>query len=545
MQRYRLTEYFALEIGDKVAWPLHVAPDTEGVTAVPIHLIRTEQGNLILNGDSAPDAATNNIREISCIDKNVTYSVPLRLTPRSYTDVLMQNFDDCKFGTNIADNMQYTRCKLYAVEGFVWPADVAGLYMRMSQQVAGETYILRNLCLMRDQSQYTFKPVNTKTVVIDNELFASQIQFDILDLNYVSSVVSDTAAALRAFLFGSIEQVQVTSNIDVTIGFIYTNDVYSFQSSLYDDPQVYLFNEFSLRSIKEAPLLSGDLNGVLYAKAEYMQGSAYSNPFLQLSMAHRSMQLDSYVQQQGASIDSVSLVYDITIQTFNVKGKALANASSYTTLQNSANVLSPVNFAPVIVDGETTDTKIHSAAIYVTATLTMQSALGDTRVSRATQIVLNMDQLADMCWRKQTKLDVHSVDIIHKVVNERIQIENTAGAGTDRVLYVNKPVYVQLKQIVVNDSYVSTDAVVRLPCAKNASINVALQLVDAEGSLADLTGLKGCTAVSGKGVIKDMLSWSANSISFSLSHNEGEQTTYHVLTSDGTEITQIVLSQSV
>jgi hypothetical protein len=317
--------------------------------------------------------------------------------------------------------------------------------------------------------------------------------------------------------------------------------LYIFDETLYGGSQLYTFNEFALREVKEVPVINADENSVLYARAEYVMGVGFANPYLQLSMNHRTMQLESFIAQQG-DIDAASIVYDILTQAFNADGELIEEARTHYTIQNSANLLAPLKYVPQIDDSEIAATKPNIIIVYVTAVLSMQSSLGDIRVSRSTQLILDDSQISAMCWYKQPQLQFNTQSIVHKVNVEKISVTQAA-AVNDRILTVTKPKYVHMKSIIVNDKFVADAARIDLHCAKNSVLNISIQLLNGTDEQVDMTSLNGSTARSDKGVIVDALTWSANLLSFALPNNEGDSTGWNVLAPDGTQITKIVLTK--
>jgi hypothetical protein len=253
------------------------------------------------------------------------------------------------------------------------------------------------------------------------------------------------------------------------------------------------------------------------------------------------MQLESFIAQQG-DIDAASIVYDILTQAFNADGELIEEARTHYTIQNSANLLAPLKYVPQIDDSEIAATKPNIIIVYVTAVLSMQSSLGDIRVSRSTQLILDDSQISAMCWYKQPQLQFNTQSIVHKVNVEKISVTQTA-AVNDRILTVTKPKYVHMKSIIVNDKFVADTARIDLHCAKNSVLNISIQLLNSTDEQVDMTSLKGSTARSDKSVTVDALTWSANLLSFALPNNEGDSTGWNVLAPDGTQITKIVLTK--
>ena len=546
MQRLRLTENFALEFGDLLARPLYSGEDDRRELSAPLHIIDGDLvGNpnikFILNADGSD---TNNVRETSSITKNATYSVLLTRTPQCYTDVLMQDFDDCLFVNETDDSAQYVKCKLYTVAGFKWPEEVAGIYLCLSQTINGVKHVLRNMSLLKSHgSQYQFKPVASKSVVLDNELFTNYIEFDILDLGFVGTTTQNQSiVALRKRLFGSEAQVNVNANIDVEIAWIWSEDIYEFAAPLYGQANLYEFNQWSAREIKRAPLLVTTSAQDLYAKAIYVAGSEYSNAHIEFQLAHRKMQLETWIAQQE-TVDAVSIQWDVIVQAYNREGETIEQSSTHTILQSGADPVSPIAFVPIVRTSDDIAFMPEMVMVYATAVLEMANGLGDIRLSRTVQLLLNKAQLTNMCWLKRPQLTFETHDVIHKL--QVTKVEAPAGTATEikeRISEVKVPEYIHISNVIVNDEQIAELGVKTLHCARNATLNIALQLLDTNNSLVNVGNEQvAWIAKSSKGIVKDALKRSTSQIEFALTNNEGVSTTWDIMTTTGKQLQRIIL----
>lgn len=546
MQRLRLTEDFALEFGDLLAHPLYSGDDDRRELSSPIHIIK---GNLVGNDNiqyvlNADGSDTNNVRETSSIAKNATYNVLLTRTPQCYTDVLMKDFDDCLFVNETDDSAQYVRCKLYTVAGFKWPQGVAGVYLSVSQTVKGVKTVLRNMSLLKSHgSQWQFKPVASKSVVLDNELFTNYIEFDILDLSFVgTNTQNDSITKLRQALFDTEDQIAVNSNIDVEIAWIWEDDVFEFEAPLFGQQNLYDFNQWSAREIKRAPLLVTNASQDLYAKATWIAGSDYSNAHIEFQLAHRKMQLETWIAQQEA-VDAVSIQWDVIVQAYNREGNYIDQSSSHTILQSGSNPVMPIAWIPVIRTSDDVDAMPEMTMIFATAVLEMQNGLGDIRLSRSVQILLNKAQLTSMCWLKRPQVSFETHDVIHKVQVNKIEAPATATTSIkERISEIKVPEYIHIKSVIVNDDNVAELGVKTLYCARNATLNVALQLLDESNSLVSTNNAQvAWIAKSSKGIVKDALHIGSSFIEFALVNNEGVSTTWDIMTTTGKQLQRIIL----
>lgn len=541
MQRLRLTEDFAIEFGDYVSRTFNSLTSVSQDNA-PLHIIKnpvlTDNKVLLLNADGS---VTNNVREISAFDRNQTYHVLLARTPHSYTEVLWQNFSDTLHPNFTQDGLQYIQCKLYTVAGFNWAKDIAGVWLKVSQTINGVEYQLANKVILRSTlEQYQFKPIRSNAVVLDNEQFTMCVDFDILDLQYVANTKSESINTLRNALFGKSTSFTINANIEVAIGLIYSADIHSFEDTLKsDNSTIATFNQFALREIKRAPLITPESSDI-YALSQYIASTDNANAYIRLALLHRQVPLDTWIASMNAT-GSVILTYDIIVSPFNQEGELIASQSQHIQLSNLASPTAELKYIPVIADSDNISTKPYMCILYCTATLLLQNDLGDMRFSRSTQILLNQQQLRNMCWLKQPNVTFDTHELIHTQQIKQQVIQQLNTSAKDRILQVKMPEYLHIMQIVVNDNEVAAQSTVTIPCAKDTNYNVSIQFIDANNDIIQFTQNTAFIAKSGKGIVKDALTRSTTYVEFALSNNEGKSTTWDILTADNKFIQRIIL----
>lgn len=567
MQRLRLTEDFAIEFGNTVAHPFSTKFLNTGEAAPvgnsPLHIVKFPKYDntvLLLNSD---ESVTNNVREISCIDKNATYKAFLSLNTAmngyeiepdtfidgSYINCLYEYpaFKSLQLAYDGDDMLNYIQCKLYAISGFTWPKDVAGVYIKIYQTINDVEYQLCNKVVLRTtENRYNFQPIKSNTVVLDNEQFTTATSFEILDLQYIANIDSDTINThVRPAIFGQNEPFVFKANIDVAIGFIYTDDIRVFNATPFNYSTIFSFNEFSLREIKKAPLLI-DADTDLYASCKYIASSVNGNSYIEMSMNHREMSLDSFVASMHPidGADGVHIEYDVIVSPFNVDGNLIDSQSTHMSLCNVSSTLSDLRYIPTLLYSPNTKLRPFMCMIYVTATMTLQNDLGDLRFSRSAQVLLNEQQIIEMCWQQQPQVKFVATDVVYKkhisktVINKT---DNLTSAIKDRVIQISKPEYIHIRTIVLNDKEVAESNTVVYTCPKNATYNVALQIIDSNNDAVNFNDNVKFIAKSGKGFVKDSLTRNSNMIEFALSNTEGKVTTWDIMTLDGKFIQRIQL----
>ena len=566
MQRLRLTEDFAIEFGNNVSHPFCTKFFNTGETAPagnsPVHVL-TYPGNdnvkLLLNSDGS---VTNNVREVSCIDKNMTYRALLTLNtqmngyemqlPNEPTKVAIDgSYTNClypypafltkRISYDGEDMLQYIQCKLYSIAGFKWANGIAGVYIKIYQTIRGIEYQLCNKVVLKyAEGAYGFRPIKSNVVVLDNEQFTMGLDFEILDLQYIANIDSDTMREIvRPRIFGVNDSFVFQANIDVAIGLIYDDDIHAFSASPYGQSVIFQFNEFNLRELKKAPLIIETENS-LFATCNYIIASNNGNAHVEMSIKHRDMSLDSYINVQHP-VDGVNIEYDVIVSPFNIDGELIDSQASHMLLSNLSSPTSTLTYIPVLTYNDNVKLRPYMCIIYVTATMTMQNDLGDLRFSRSSQVLLNEQQITQMCWLQHPQVTFNSTDIVYKKQINRTVINNVTSGNKDRVIQVRKPEYVHIKSIVLNDVQVPEQNTVTYTCPKNATYNVSLQIVDSNNDTINFNENTKFVAKSGKGIVKDALTRNSNMVEFALSNTEGKSTTWDILTLDDRFIQRIVL----
>lgn len=565
MQRLRLTEDFAIEFGNNVSHPFSTKFLNSGETAPagnsPVHVLSypgNDKQKLLLNSDGS---VTNNVREVACIDKNMTYRAFLTLnTPMngyqmqlpdvgqvtidgSYINCLYPYpaFRTAAIAYDGEDMLQYIQCKLYAIAGFKWANGIAGVYLKVYQTINGVEYQLCNKAILKtSEDQYNFHPIKSNVVVLDNEQFTTGLDFEILDLQYIANIDSTAMKeVVRPRIFGVNDSFVFQANIDVAIGLIYEDDIHAFASSPYGQSTIFQFNEFNLRELKKAPLIVETENS-LFATCNYVLASTNGNAHIEMSIKHRDMSLDSYINSQHP-VDGANIEYDVIVSPFNIDGELIESQSAHMLLSNLSSPTSALTYIPVLRYNDNVKLRPYMCIIYVTATMTMQNDLGDLRFSRSTQVLLDEQQITQLCWLQQPIVQFDKTDIVYKKQINRTVINNVTSGNKDRVIQVRKPEYIHIRSVVLNDIQVPEQNTVTYTCPKNATYNVALQIVDANNDTVNFSDNTKFVAKSGKGIVKDALTRNSNMVEFALSNTEGKSTVWDILTLDDRFIQRIVL----
>lgn len=527
MQRLRLTEDFAIEIGDSLVYDMN---------EVAVHALTSGNVTHILNNDGAP---TGNVREYSSIAQNSTYQVPTYLTPDSYTDTIVASFDECKYNTQSKDKLQYLNCSLYAVSGFKYSSNVVGVWLRLSTVINDKQYSLMSLFDMKARSQ--FKPVKNKIVVIDNEQFTTEIAFKIVDIDFICSMNSDEMSNLRQFIFGSPVRTALQSNITIEIGYVYTDKVFEFQQSLISGG-IRTFTQFALREVKQALLLTGDEDETLYVDAAIRQESDYAPACIEMQMKHRTMQLTDWISRLEL-IDDANITYDIILQAYNANGNVIDSSIRHMQLTNIDNPTQSIEYSPVIVDSDNVDDKPKMALVYITAMLSYVSTLGQVRISRSIQLILSEDDITMLCWHRKPNVTFTMHDIVHKVINQKTVIGESK-VGSDKVLqiYVPQPTFVS--KLVINNDAQSVYVTKTIECAKGSTVDISIELLDIDGNRIELQKFGSYIAKSANNVVRDELRRTNNMIRFTLPNNEGSSTTWDIVDSAGVQLQRIILNST-
>ena len=525
MQRLRLTEDFALDIGDSSVYDM---------TDVPLHKIASGGVVHLLNADGAE---THNVREYSSVAQNTTYQVPTYLTPDSYTDTIVANFADSAYKTTSLDKLQYLTCRLYAVSGFRYASNVIGVWLRLSIDIDDVKYSLMSLLDIKARSLFT--PVKNKIVVIDNEQFTTEIEFKIVDIDFLCSMNSDEMSKVREFVFGTSTRRALQSNINVEIGLVYDDKVYSFEQSLVSGA-VRTFTQFALREIKQALLLTGNEDETLYADVVLRQESEYAPACIEMQMKHRTMQLSDWISRLEL-IDDANVTYDVILQAYNAEGSLIDSSIRHMQFANVDNATQAVEWAPIIVDDDNPDNKPKMALVYVTAVLDYVSTLGQVRISRSMQLILSEDDIAMLCWHRKPQIKFESYDIVHKVINQKTVIGN-AKAGVDRILQIDRPMPTLISKLVINDDAQSLLVVKTINCPKGSSVDISIALLDTDNAQIALQKFGSYIARSGNNIVRDELIRTSNYIRFTLPNNEGSSTTWDIMDTAGNFLQRIVLS---
>lgn len=402
-----------------------------------LHILDSEDGVLVVNSDNS-DNTTKNTRNVSFLSNvnGTNYNYLLTTTPYSYANLTdSDNFNDSKFLVNgvVPDFQQeYLTCRLHIRSGVGYSVDEIANSLSCWVDYNNRKIELFNLFNHKATSNFV---ANSSTIYYRNDIYASYIEFNILNIDDIVNNNNVNSIALKKELFGLSNENDFIrsslSNYQFSHTIVDTSE-YVTENLNAVDGNTYAFNKFTtsetLRVFKSLSDNSGGLsNNIRLVSLDETNA-------VQIEFLHGTLSLEQAFKKI-APLDYIRVEHTVITTEFE---NTTNIGVSKTVYSKNDNIYSNVRYIPIINKNTTT------MQINVRSTIRTNEGIEINRYSNIEIDGSLLDQLRQ--HKTNISLTVESSEILNKTVKEQI-IMNSMNTNSVRRTNVNLSNYTEFTRL--------------------------------------------------------------------------------------------------